>query len=72
VPGSAYEPYDYGYDYDYWPYYGFDGFYYGRYRARFRHGFGSHAGRATAVRFGHPAVGGFGHGFAHFGGLGRR
>jgi hypothetical protein len=68
VPGYSYEPDDYGYepdDYGYWPYYGFDGFYSGGRRHRFRAGF-AHRG----IRFGHRGAGGFGRGFAHFGGFG--
>jgi hypothetical protein len=63
VPGYGYEPDDYGY----WPYYGFDGFYSGVGRHRFRAGFAH-----RVIRFGHRGVGGFGHGFAHVGGVGRR
>jgi hypothetical protein len=72
LPGSAYQPYDYGYDYDYWPYWGFGGFYSGERGHRFAHGFGYRAGRAMAIHFHKPAVSGFGHGLAHIGGFGRR
>jgi hypothetical protein len=65
MPGYAYEPYGY----DYWPYWGFDGFSPGTRRHRFAHGFARRAARVSAVRFAHPAVNGFGHGFAHLGGF---
>jgi hypothetical protein len=64
APSYAYEPYDYGYDYGFWPYWGFDGFYSGSRRRSFPHGFVHRAGRRPAVRFA------FGHGFAHSGGFG--
>lgn len=62
----AYEPYDYGYDYDFWPYWGYDGFYSGGRQRAFPHGFIHRAGRRPVVRFA------FGHGFAHVGGFGHR
>jgi hypothetical protein len=63
APSYAYEPYDYGYDYGYWPYWGFDGFHSGGRRRPFPHRFMHRAGRGPAV---HVA---FGHSFAHGGGL---
>jgi hypothetical protein len=77
LPGSgyAYAPYDYGYDY--WPYWGWEygGYYSDNRQHRFSHGFASRAAwgrdvRGRAVRFGHPAINTFGHGFAHVGGFG--
>lgn len=65
MAGYAYEPYGY----DYWPYWGFDGFYFGKRRHLFPHGF---ARRGPVVHLGRPAVNGFGHGFAHIGGFGHR
>jgi hypothetical protein len=72
LPGSgyAYAPYDY--DYDYWPYWGwgYGGYYAGNRQHRFPYGFAGRSARGRAVRFGHPAIHGFGHGFAHAGGFG--
>ena len=63
APSYAYEPYDYGYDYDYWPYWGFDGLQSGSRRRSFPHRFIHRAGRGPAARVA------FGHGVAHSGGL---
>ena len=72
APSHAYEPNDSGYwpyDYGYWPYWGFDGFFSGNRRHRFPNRFAGRTSRAAGVRFAHPAVNGFGHGFAHLGGF---
>jgi hypothetical protein len=61
TPSYAYAPYDY----DYWPYYGFDGFFSGGRGRGFRHGLSHRFGRSFAPRFGHTFANGFGHGFAH-------
>jgi hypothetical protein len=60
------------YDYDYWPYYGFDGFSSRGQHHGFRHGFVHGAGRAFAPPFGHSLTNGFGHRLAHSGGFGHR
>ena len=60
------------YDYDYWPYYGFDAFSSRGRHDGFRHGFAHSAGRDFAPRFGHPRTNDFGHRFVHTGGLGHR
>src|SRR5215470_3093679 len=72
APSHAYEPNDSGYwpyDYGYWPYWGFDGFFSGNRRHRFPNHLAGRTSRAAGFRFTHPAVNGFGHGFAHLGGI---
>lgn len=66
-PAYAYAPDDYGY----WPYGGWDGFFGGR-SHRFGRGFAHGVRRGLTARFGHRAPIGFGHGFVHAGGFGRR
>jgi hypothetical protein len=59
-------------EYDYWPYYGFDGFSSRRRHPVFRHGISHDTGRDFAPRFGHPFTNDFGHGFVHGGAFGHR